>query len=266
MAYKLVSIDLDGTLLTSTGEVTPRTRAALQAVRARGITLVVCTGRPLPGIEWVTEYFGAESPMVLFNGALVLSRLGGETVFEQDLAELDSREIWALNSRYDLTVVFWCENKLFTNRVDRYSLKYGRISGETPREVRDIEDYARRGIVKFVWLGDPDRVIEVRGEMDGQLPQSTVCHTSSPGFLEFVDRNVSKGLALATLCKHLGVEPAETIAIGDGENDLPMIQFAGCGVAVANAREHVRASADVVVPSNDEEGVVHALEQLVPGG
>lgn len=261
--YKLVAVDLDGTLLNGYGALTPRTQTAIQAIRQQGVHFVVSTGRPLQGMEWIVDIIGADAPLILFNGALVLSRVGGDTVFARNLRANDARAIWQLSNIRDITTVFWCEEKLYTNRRDEYSQAYSKISGVEPIVVSSIDEYAEAGIVKFVWLDEPARILKAQDQIDGTLPDSTVFHTSRPWFLEFVDSEVSKGLSLSKLGEYLNVGPSETMAIGDGENDLSMIRYAGCGVVVENASEHIREEADFITRSNDDDGVAYALEQLI---
>lgn len=261
--YRLVAVDLDGTLLNGEGSLTPRTRTAIQAIRRQGVHFVVSTGRPLQGMEWIVDIIGSDAPLILFNGALVLSRVGGDTVFAQNLRATDARAIWRLSNERDVTAVFWCGGRLYTNRNDEYSQAYSEISGVAPIVVTSIDEYAEAGIVKFVWLDEPPRILEAQNQINGTLPDSTVYHTSRPWFLEFVDSEVSKGLSLSKLGEYLGIGPAETMAIGDGENDLSMIRYAGCGVVVGNASEQIRKEADFVTRSNDDDGVAYALEEMI---
>lgn len=261
--YKLVAVDLDGTLLTGDGAVTPRTRAAIQAIRQQGVHFVVSTGRPLQGMEWIVDIIGADAPLILFNGALVLSRVGGHTVFARNLRANDARAIWRVSNMRDITTVFWCGGKLYTNRKDEFSSAYSEISGVEPSVTDAIDEYAEAGIVKFVWLDEPARILTAQEQISGTLPTSTVFHTSRPWFLEFVDREVSKGLSLAKLGEYLNIGPDETMAIGDGENDLSMIRYAGCGVVVENASEPIRKEADFITRSNEDDGVAYAIEELI---
>ena len=117
-------------------------------------------------------------------------------------------------------------------------------------------------ITKMIWIDEPDSLQKRKAALSGSLPDTVSYCNSRPDFLEFFSGSVSKGTALRFLCKNLGIHPEETIAFGDGENDISLLQAAGLSVAMGNAAEEVKACADVVTASNDEDGIALCIQSL----
>jgi hydroxymethylpyrimidine pyrophosphatase-like HAD family hydrolase len=127
------------------------------------------------------------------------------------------------------------------------------------------EFFAGRPSTKLLLLEEPGRVQELQPIWHERLGDQLYVTISDPEYLEFMSREATKGWALLRLCEHFGIDPSETAAFGDAPNDLPLIQAAGLGVAMANAREAVREAADLIAPSNEEDGVAQVIEGWLDG-
>lgn len=269
MNYRFVAIDVDGTLLDNNKTLSPYTKEAIQRCIASGITVCICTGRPVQTIERFTELLGSkefpaiqEMPFILYNGAMVAVGKAHDIIFEQSLSEEVGKALLSLGQKLGSTLIAWSKNKLYVNEFNARIENYCTITPVEPILITDFDILAKQGITKIIWYDDAERM----PALIDALHADPVCReinyfTSNPLFLELVDKHCSKGLAIEQLIRHLGIPREETIAIGDGYNDIPMLEFAGLGIAMGNACETVKAAADAVTDTNDNDGVAKALIQ-----
>ena len=150
-------------------------------------------------------------------------------------------------------LIFWANNILYANEINDTTIAYSEISGVPPVLFKDYEKLASEGITKVIWIDTPEEIRRQEQEVGKYLSDQVNFHTSRPMFLEFVDKSASKALAMEKLGEIYGIKREEMIAVGDGLNDLSMIQYAGLGVAMANS--HPGLNRDFVTLSNDENGV-----------
>jgi hypothetical protein len=260
---KLIATDLDGTLLRSDGQISPRTRAAIAAAQAAGIPVVLVTARPPRVVRDVAEAAGVTGPVVCANGAILYDvgrdavitheRLGG------DLAREFSRALRVLAPN----VVFAIEHGHLLGYEPTFPRIFddGAQAPESP--VGDVEALCEADVTKLIVHHpgeDPDALAAWVTAHVGQ--RAFVTHSGGP-FVEIGAVGVSKASGLARLCEELCVAAADVVAFGDMPNDLPMLRFAGHGVAVANAHPEVLAEANEVARSNDDDGVARVIERLL---
>ena len=147
--------------------------------------------------------------------------------------------------------------------MNELAIKYSTISGTEPVLYTEIEQLIEKGINKILWYDDVERIEEYERELKTILSPTVNFHTSQPFFLEFVDINASKAIALEKLGSHYGICKEEMIAIGDGYNDLSMIEYAGLGVAMENAPQEIKQAADFVTLSNEDDGVAYVIDKFI---
>lgn len=263
--FRLVATDLDGTLVGSDGTISERSCAALAAVERAGATLVMVTGRPPRWMVPVVEQTGHRGVAVCANGALVLDLHTAEPLVSHPLDQAAIQELTGRLRAALRDVTFAVE----------YGYDYGHEPTYRPRwpcppdtRVADITVLLDRPVLKLL-------VRSERHDADGLLAQAlaagegiglTLTHSSTEGLLEVSAAGVDKASTLARLAASYGVAPAEVLAFGDMPNDVPLLTWAGHGVAVANAHPAVLSVADEVTASNDEDGVAVVLERYFPAG
>lgn len=275
----IVFSDLDGTLLNSAKEITRATWRALDALAAGGHVFVPCTGRPRSGICPELLAHPSVRFAVSANGATVSaidparpSADAAETVHTALLTREHAREALEIARDFDVTFDVFADGCNYLRR-DQYerlpefarepdilkSMRDTRIpvdedAAETIARVRNLER------VSMYWKDprDRDAILERLRRVVG-----IDITRSYPMNIEVMEHGASKGAALVWLCGHLGVDARDAVAFGDNLNDIEMIRAAGTGVAVANAEPEVRAAADLVCASNDEDGVAHAITDLL---
>lgn len=267
MNYRFVAIDVDGTLLDNNKNLSPYTKDTIQRCIASGVTVCICTGRPLQTIDRFTELLGGNEfpaiqkmPFILYNGAMVAVGKEHDIIFEQPLTETAGKTLLSLGQQLGSTLIAWSKNKLYVNERNARIENYCTITPVKPVLINDPDVLAKQGITKMIWYDDAERM----PALIDALHANPVCEdinyfTSNPLFLELVDKRCSKGLAIDQLIRHLGIPREEAIAIGDGYNDIPMLSYAGLGIAMGNACDAVKAASDTVTDTNDNDGVAKAL-------
>jgi Cof subfamily protein (haloacid dehalogenase superfamily) len=263
MAYKLMAVDIDGTLLDSKGNLTEETKKAIKSGVDKGLIFTISTGRPMQGVEHLNSLLNLDLPFITYNGAIVVMGKSKKVLYKRNLTFEDSKVIVELGRKYKTTMMIWADNKLFVTEINDRTEKYKGISKVEPVLINDIDGLIKNGVTKILWYDEVEKIEEYHAEMGKFLDGRVNYHTSNPMFLEFVDINASKAIALEKIGEHYGISRDEMIAVGDGFNDLSMIEYAGLGVAMANAGKAIKAKADFITLSNDEDGVAHVIYKFV---
>lgn len=269
---KLVAIDLDGTMLTNE-KTLPQANidAVHQAIQA-GVQVVICTGRTLPGVRDVIAqlpFEGEDEFLILQNGA-VTHHLHDLSIVNQTVLTREAREV-LLDFARDFDeegaqlVAFDQENMMLMSQLPASPIVENDSKVlSTPITVFSNEEFlAYEAFNKAMVLGEPHVLDGIRERLSESLLTHYSPVRSQPIIAEFLVKGVSKASGLKALTKHLGLEAANVMAIGDEMNDLEMIKWAGLGVAMGNAVEAIKAVADAVTTHNDEAGVAHAIERYI---
>ena len=256
---RLVASDLDGTLVRSDGTVAPRTVDVLRRVEEAGVPFVMVTGRPPRWMAEISKQTGHRGIAVCANGALVYD-LHTEQVMESSLLEEAAATEVVRALREALPEIAFAVERpdLGFAHETTYHPTYP-VPGNTPQSV---EALVSGGVVKLLarhgTLGSDELLAAARAAVGDR---ATLTHSSNEGLLEVSAVGISKATGLAALAEQHGVGAHEVVAFGDMPNDLPMLHWAGHGVAVANAHREVLDAADEVTARNDEDGVALVLER-----
>ena len=263
MDCKMMAVDIDGTLLNSKDKITEKTKEAIKKAVDKGLVFTISTGRPIQAVKPINEELGLDLPFITYNGAMVVMGKSKEILYSCSLNKKDALDIFQLGNSYGTTVMIWSRNRLYANRIDDRVCKYGEKAFTKPVLVDDIGKIAEAGITKILWYEKVDTINRMFSEAGGYLNDTVNFHTSKPFFLEFVDSNASKAIAMEKLGRHFGISRHEMIAVGDGYNDLSMIEYAGLGVAMGNAPGEIRQRADYVTLTNDQDGLAEVIYKFV---
>ncbi|MDH6363834.1 Cof subfamily protein (haloacid dehalogenase superfamily) [Enterococcus sp. PF1-24] len=265
---KLVAIDLDGTLLNNQKEISPRNKTALLKAKAAGVKVVICTGRPLKAIDLYLQELNLEEAgdySITFNGGLVQKNDTGEIMAKAALTTQDVLDLYQLGMQLDLPIDVVSEGTVYqlpssAKNKSIYNVLNGLL---TFKELAVTEITEEKLYNKVVSAFTP----AVLDEQIPKIPQSyqerfEIIKTRDC-LLEFMPKGVTKAYGVDLLAKELGISKAEIMTIGDEENDLPMIKYAGLGVAMANGVAPVKAAADYITSSNQEDGVAEVVERFI---
>lgn len=267
MKYSVIALDLDGTLTNHEKEVTLRTRQVLMQAMDEGATVVLASGRPTYGIEPVAHCLELEK-----RGGYILSYNGGKIVDWQTKEEIYAKQLpaevvpqlheYARSTGHAL--LGYKGNDIVTERPDDpYVLEEARINKMPVCGVECLLDHLDPHPTKLLLTGHPDDMVRAEAELSNQFAERMDVFRSAPFFVELVPKGIDKARSLARLLARLNRSAADLIAFGDGYNDLSMLRYAGMGVAMANAAPEVRAEADFVTASNEEDGVALGIERFV---
>ena len=238
----------------------PRTRAALAAARARGLRVIVVTGRMFQAVR---PYLTGSEPVVCYQGAAVADPATGRFLRHVPIPlELAREGIEAIQSAgYGLNC--YADDELYVAQVTPEAARYASSQHIQLRVVGPLLDWLDQPPTKLVVVGDPQRLNVLGADLRAQFDGRMFIAKSLPFFLELAHPEVSKGSGLQFVADRLGFAPAGTVAFGDGENDLELIDWAGYGIAVENAHPFVKERADLVCPSAEEEGVAQVIEAFL---
>ena len=273
--FRLLALDIDGTLLTSDKGVSPRTRAALDAARARGVTLVLVTGRRYPAARRVAEGLGGHVPLVLHNGALIVD--AAEVLRCRPLPLDVARHAIAIGRAVAADPVVHCgqagEGKLLVDGIapsNTLLVSYLDKSNPDVITVADLLVALVEDPLQVMFGGAIPAMDAVLPRLTGGLGASakierTVYRRQGVAILDVLHPEVGKAEALAFLRRRLGFAAAETLAIGDNWNDHEMLEQAGLGLVMGNADPEMLRLGLPVLPTNDEDGVAVAIERHLLG-
>jgi Cof subfamily protein (haloacid dehalogenase superfamily) len=262
--YCLVALDVDGTLLDSAHILRPRVVESVRVARERGLLIILATGKLLASVQPILRLLGVAGPMITLNGAATLDAATGTALRFAPLREDDRQAVIRTVRELDPGVLvshFTVDGIL----VDRDHPRMGIFAeyGEGPPiYTADLLAEGLPPAAKILLSGAPEQLAALRIAVTPLLEARVTITTTTPDFLEFFDPLAGKGIALRALRESLGIPRAEVVAVGDGENDIPLFAEAGLAVAMANANEATRAAADRIAPSNDEDGVAVMLDEL----
>lgn len=265
--YKLIALDMDGTLLRKDKTISQRTFAALQAARQRGVKVVLSTGRPVMGIRNYLEYLGLNDDdeyAITFNGSAVQTGKSGHMLFQKFMTGEDLHKIYKLSQEHSLNIhAFDKDGRLITPKANQYTNIEAEINN-IPVHIEDFNNikYTDK-IIKVMIVDDPAKLDEFTKKIPKEYLSNYSIMRSASIFLEFLKPGINKSTGLSVLSENLNIPKEEIIAVGDADNDIAMIKFAGLGVAMGNAFPQVKEVADYITATNDEDGVAKVIEKFV---
>jgi len=273
----MIALDLDRTLLNTAGQVSPEDGAALRRTRDLGALIVLASGRMTAAIRPWYHRLGIDGPVIAYNGAMVRdSQDRGEPVlFEKALPA--GYGDWLIDYADDnhFHLNYYLSDVLYANDdpgLRRFADIYANQTGSVFNFVASLQQFKGCAPTKIILITDPSipgsldprRRDELYDEFLARWDQQVSLFKTNPEYLEFLNREVDKGVGLAALAAAYDIAREEVMAFGDGDNDVPMLAWAGLGVAVANATPEVRAAANYVSPyTNDESAVARTLASVV---
>lgn len=264
---KLIALDLDGTLNNDQKQITPKTKAALMAAQARGIRVMLASARPSPGLYKERDILRLQDHsgiLMSYNGGRIVDAATGRVLFETAMDMETARAVLRQLEDLPVTPILDDGKQFFVTDVNGYKVDYEcKNNNMVCSEVGNLADFLHFAPIKILMSVEPDLLPEAQQKIATFLPRELTVVQTAPFYLEVIPRRIHKGQGILDVCKALGISPAEVIAFGDAENDIPMLRAAGVGVAMGNAAEVVKAAADHVTLSNNDDGIAAALEKYL---
>ena len=268
MTYRLLAIDVDDTLLPGEGNISDRTKSAIRRAQDQGVMVTLASGRTFGSVSGYATELGIDLPLIAHQGALVKDPVTGQVLHEDRVPPEVMRDVIRVCREHDLHLNVYIDDEVFMEKSDVEYEMYSALSRKAAQDpVPDLMDVLDRSPTKFIVVSmTPERTEAVLPLIREPLADRLSILRSHPLLIEGVMRTVSKGRALSMLAKHLGVAQVETAAIGDNENDIEMLLWAGLGLAMGNAAPVVQAAADHVLPPISEDGVAYGIERYILDG
>ena len=267
MGYKMVFSDMDGTLLWKGVRLSVENYNAIRKVVDKGVDFVICTGRGVFGVEPYLkqlDLIGKKGYVICQNGAAVYDLRDMKMVIKRSFSPALLKPVADYARSLGDIEMFYYDDRIFMCEfLSDEVAEYCQVMKTTPRLVKDPTDYEGE-FTKSLFSGPREKLEKVKKFAKELLGDQVNLFYSSETYMEFVINGVDKGSALEATAKQAGVDLKDTIAIGDSDNDLPMILKAGLGVAMKNGEAHVKVAADYVTEHTAEEhGVAEVLEKFI---
>jgi hypothetical protein len=269
MKYKLLVVDIDGTLIGKDGSISDKDREALAKARQSGIGVCLSTGRAAQGCLSIINQLALDGYHIFFDGALVSNPNQSEEVYVQPLNKLIVKEAVEFARSNDIYLELYSSTRYFVER-ETWATEVHRQFFKLEPTVVDFTDlWSKERIIKGgLVVASAQEVAQARSfrlRFNRSLRFSEARSPAFPGveFINVVDLGVSKGEALAALTSHLGISLTEVMAIGDGTNDIPLLSSAGLAVAMDNAPDEVKAVAHYVTLDVDHSGLAAAIKKFL---
>lgn len=264
--YKILALDIDGTLTNSKKEVTDKVKKAIGGLYEKNVPVLLVSGRPTEGIFPIAKEIDLmenSGYILAFNGGKIINAKTKEVIYSKAIDDSLVGEICDFATVNKLTILTYRDGKIITtNPDDQYSNTEARINKMETVKVLDMKREAPSNPDKFLIVGDPaileNKVVEMAKQFEGRLN----IFRSEPYFIEIVPLGIDKAKSLEVLLQSLSLTKEELVACGDGRNDITMIDYAGMGVAMENACDEVKSVSNFVTLSNDEDGVAVAIEKF----
>ena len=268
MKYKIIVLDVDGTLLNSDRIITDRMRVALIKVQQMGVRIVLATGRPTYGVMPLAKELELDKNdgyILPYNGGQIISAQTGDVLFEKRIntKSLPYLERKAVKNKF--SILTYGEDTIYTNDItNEHAIKEAELNSMRLKEANPFADAITFSPYKCMLVSDDEpALVDLEGHWKRRLAGEVDVFRSEKFFLEVVPPFIDKANTLSLLLEKLNVNSENVVAIGDGVRDVAMIQVAGLGIAMGNAQDSVKACADYVTLTNDEDGVALALENLL---
>lgn len=266
MKYRMIVLDLDGTLTNAKKEITSRTYDALMAAQQHGTIVVLASGRPTYGIMPLARQLRLDEHggyILAYNGGKIVECSSGNTVFNQELCPDLVPVLYDEAMAAGMQILTYQGNGIAATKKDDEYVEHEAFINKMPVvEYDDFKKQVEFPINKCLIVGPPAPLHQLELKLADMLSGRLSVYRSAEYFLECVPLGIEKSQSIAKLIATLGIRREEVVAVGDGYNDMGMIEYAGLGVAMANANDDVKAAADYVTSSNEEDGVAEVIEKF----
>ena len=263
---KLISLDIDGTLYTSKENISAETKAALLRAQENGCILILASGRPTAGLIPIADELEMNKHhgmLLSYNGGVVIDYKTDETIYSNVIPNELAKKLLKHLEKFDVNPIVDDGMTIYTTDPNSFQVSYESRSNHLKiKQIANIYDAINFDPAKIL-IAAPAEILERETEkIIKPFKSELVFVLSEPFYLESTLPGVSKAAALKKVCEALNVPLNDVIAFGNAQNDIPMLELAGCAVAMSNACEELKDIADYVTASNDEDGIAHALKKF----
>lgn len=265
MAVKLVAVDLDDTLLDPGLNISAKCLEAIRKVQDKGVLVTLATGRMFSSALPYARLLQVDVPLITYQGALVKNSLSGEVLYSKPVPIHLGVEVMRFFCQSGVHYHCYFGDRLCMEALSEEGRQYADLAGVEPVILPDLIARAKHEASYKILavVEDENAIVQMEKELKKRYESRLNITRSKSHFLEVMHPRATKGCALEVVAGHYGISRDDVMALGDSYNDLAMIEWAGLGIAMGNARDEVKRAADYVTYSNEEEGVAEALYKFV---
>jgi Cof subfamily protein (haloacid dehalogenase superfamily) len=260
--YKAAAFDLDGTLLRSDKSLSELTLRTIAQLQEQGMLVIIATGRSRESLEPFRSRLDIHTPIICYSGACVMEADTGEEHVHLTMPEPVCRDIVKLSREFHLPLHAYSNHKLYYEPMSVRARSYEVLSRNSSVMV-DFDSITSLTFTKAMYIGDVPTIELIRSRLEESYPGALSKVYTYLDYFEIMQARADKRYALEHVLSRFGIRREETLAFGDGENDLEMLAWAGHGVTMANAPQEVLRHARFIAPHNDEDGVARYLRELL---
>ncbi|ANU09667.1 hypothetical protein BBH88_04820 [Planococcus antarcticus DSM 14505] len=261
--YKMIAIDLDGTLLTDELTISPETVATIQKAMKTGTIVTIATGRMFSSAKLIAQQLGINAPLITYQGAMIKAADGDDVLYERSVSPDISQKLLNIAREKNIHLQVYQDDILY-GAVETDKLVAYAEAVQVPYAIEpDLIKLAQKGFTKLLFIDEPDVLALLQKELQAIFGDSAYIEKSKKNYLEVTHPEANKGNALLFLANKLGIDRSEIIGIGDNHNDFELLKSAGFSIAMGNAVQEVKDIADYITFTNNDEGVIHAIDKFI---
>lgn len=267
--YKLIATDLDGTLVTDDKNLTDRTVENVKKALKKNVKIMITSARAFYRLERYIDELDLRKEnqyTICFNGAIIVENITGKVLYSKNLDKEEVSELIGLGKQLNVPIMLYSKNANWVEEMPEVIQKNKNSKGMNIKienfdkiDFNEEENY----IYKIVFMDKPEKIIEIRKNLSKEIIDKYEVTSSVPEYIEFVKKGIKKSKAIKFIMDKCKIKQKEIMAIGDGENDVEMLRFAGLGVAMENANNYVKENADYITTSNNDDGVGKVIEKFI---
>jgi Cof subfamily protein (haloacid dehalogenase superfamily) len=265
MQYKMLVLDMDDTLLTDDHKISELNKKVLLEAQAKGVYVVLASGRPTSAMIAYAKELELDlndSYIISFNGAIISTVKDDLVLFEQKLTIEQIHELYDYSVKMKTHIITYLDNEIISETDSEYIDIEKEITGLAHIKVPSFKAAVSKPAVKCILLAEPSYLKELEGDLKLAMPHLSIA-MSKPFFLEAAQNGIDKAASIKILAEKLNIHQSEIIAVGNAGNDLTMIEYAGLGVWVDNVTPELRDRANVIVASNNDDGVAEVVQRYI---
>lgn len=259
----MIAIDLDGTLLTDELMISPDTVKAIQKAVELGTIVTIATGRMFPSAKVFAQQLGINVPLITYQGAVIKDVDEREVIYERLVSPDVSQKLVEIARKDKIHLQVYQDDILYGESENDKLISYAE-EVKVPYTIEpDFIKLAEKGFTKALFIGEPEVLDVLQDELVELFGKRAHIAKSKENYLEVTNPEANKGSALLYLAEKLGIDRSEIIGIGDNHNDKELIMTAGLGVVMGNGVKELKDISDYITLTNNDEGVLHAIEKFV---
>lgn len=264
--YKILCLDIDGTLLNSKHQITEKTKIAIGKVaKDKNLPVILVSARMPKGIFFLGEELGLTAPIICYSGALIMD-YNKNIILNHYIEVSYIKRIHAIMKSYNISMSLYKDDEWYSEKQDEWIQQEEVITNLTA-SIGDYQElfssWGNTGCNKILCMGAEEEIIGLKKELVSIFDQELAIYLSKSTYLEIMPKNSSKTAGIGVLLEKYNLDAQALMTIGDNYNDIDMIEFAGLGIAMENAPAEVKSYAKHITKSNDEDGVAWAIEKYI---